>query len=66
MIIEKEVLDMVGKYLTNGDKAYFQYGTLWIQTSEDVARKIWHFLYDAYDGEVAVSKSGGEFAIDFI
>ena len=57
---------MIGKYLANGDKAYFKYGTLWIQAGEDVARKIWHFLYDAYDGDIAICKAGDEYGIDFI
>ena len=66
MIIEQEVLDRVAEYLCGDGKAYFYSHTLWLETNEETARRVFSMLFSEYDGEVAVNKVGKEYAIDFI
>jgi hypothetical protein len=67
MGFEKVVLDKVAKVLKDEKSASFEYGTLFVNCTEDQARKVFHKLSKDYGfGKVRVSKTPLEFAYDFV
>ncbi len=66
MSFEKVVLAKVAKVLNEDRKAYFAYGTLFVEAPERDARRVFSMLCKEYDFKVKPSKVGDEFAYDFI
>jgi len=66
MGFEKVVLEKVAKVLKQDSKAYFAYGTLFVQAEEKEARRVFSMLCKEYDFKVQPSKVGDEFAYDFV
>ena len=66
MGFEKIVLDKVAKVIKQDRQAYFVNGTLFVQTTEPDARRVFSMLYKDYNGKVTVSwVAEAEFAYDF-
>ena len=67
MGFETTVLTKVSSVLGNDNKASFEYGTLFVNCTEDEARKVFHKLCKDFGlGKVQVSKTPAEFAFDFV
>ena len=66
MGFEKVVLDKVAKVLKEDRKAYFAYGTLFVEATEKDARRVFSMLCKEYNWKVQPSKVGDEFAYDFV
>jgi hypothetical protein len=66
MGFETVVLTKVSSVLGD-NKAAFEYGTLFIDCTEDEARQVFHKLSKAFGfGKVRVSRTPVEFAFDFV
>lgn len=65
MSFEKEVLTIVNQALQQGETADFEYGTLFVHSTEKTSRKIFSNLFRKFDGKVKVSVVGHEYAFDF-
>ena len=65
---EKQVFEKIAK--CDIENAEFNFGTLFVETQESVARQIFSVLFNADFGtgryKVVVSKFGNEYAYDFI
>jgi phosphosulfolactate synthase (CoM biosynthesis protein A) len=67
MGFEKVVLDKVANVLDDSHKAAFEYGTLFVNCTEDEARQVFHKLSKDFGfGKVRVSRTPAEFAFDFV
>ncbi len=67
MGFETTVLNKVTNVLGEDSKAAFEYGTLFVNCTEDEARKVFHKLSKDFGlGKVRVSKTPAEFAFDFV
>jgi len=67
MGFETTVLNKVSNVLGEGNNAAFEYGTLFVNCTEDEARKVFHKLSKDFGlGKVRVSKTPAEFAFDFV
>lgn len=67
MGFETVVLGKVANVLDSDNKAAFEYGTLFVNCTEDEARKVFHKLCKDYGlGKVKVSKTPAEYAFDFV
>jgi hypothetical protein len=67
MGFETTVLTKVSSVLGNDNKAAFEYGTLFVNCTEDEARQVFHKLSKDYGfGKVRVSRTPAEFAFDFV
>jgi uncharacterized lipoprotein YehR (DUF1307 family) len=67
MSFEKVVLQKVAKVLKQDRQAYFAYGTLFVECTEEQARKVFHKLSEDYGlGKVQVAKTPEEFSFDFV
>jgi len=66
MGFETTVLNKVSNVLGD-NKAAFEYGTLFVNCTEDEARKVFHKLSKDFGlGKVRVSRTPAEFAFDFV
>ena len=67
MGFETVVLNKVANILNDEHAASFTCGTLFVNCTEDQARKVFHKLCKDYGlGKVQVSKTPAEYAFDFI
>lgn len=68
MGFETVVLTKVADVLGTDNQASFAYGTLFVECTEDEARKVFHRLSKDMFGKVQVSKSerSPEYAFDFV
>jgi uncharacterized lipoprotein YehR (DUF1307 family) len=67
MSFEKVVLQKVAKVLKQERQAHFMYGTLFVECTEEQARKVFHKLSKDYGlGKVQITKTPEEFAFDFV
>jgi hypothetical protein len=67
MGFETVVLTKVADVLGTDKQASFTCGTLFVECTEDEARKVFHRLSKSYGlGKVQVSKTPAEFAFDFV
>lgn len=69
MGLEKDVLAKVATVLGTDNVATFQYGTLFVECTENEARQVFHKLSKDYGlGKVQISKSerSPEYAFDFV
>jgi hypothetical protein len=65
MDFEAQVLNIVNPSLNDGETAEFDFGTLFLYSTEKTSRKVFSNLFMAFDGKVQISLIGGEYAIDF-
>lgn len=64
---ENKVLNIVGPYLDNNERAEFYYGTLFLECKDlDKARMLYGVLFDNMLGDIIMNKVGNEYAIDFL
>lgn len=67
MGFETTVLNKIANVLGVDNKAAFEYGTLFVNCTEDEARKVFHKLSKDFGlGKVQVSKTPAEYAFDFV
>ena len=65
MGFEKVILDAVER-VEPEVQAYFAYGTLWYESTEQQSRRIFSALFRLQNGRVQIHKAGEEYAIDFV
>jgi hypothetical protein len=67
MGFEAVVLNKVANVLDDEHKAAFEYGTLFVNCTEEEARKVFHKLSKDYGlGKVKITKTPAEYAFDFV
>ncbi len=67
MNFETTVLNKVSSVLGDDHNAVFEYGSLFVNCTEDEARQVFHKLSKDYGfGKVRVSRTPAEFAFDFV
>ena len=66
MQTEAEVIEFLKPDLQDGERAEFEFGTLFLKCAERTSRKVFSNLFMAFDGRVQISRVGSEFAIDFV
>lgn len=66
MNTEAEVLEFIKPALQTGERAEFEFGTLFVKCAERTSRKVFSDLFMAFNGRVQISRVGSEFAIDFV
>lgn len=66
MKTEAEVLDFLKPDLDQGERAEFEFGTLFLKCAEKTSRKVFSNLFMAFNGKVQIHRVGTEFAIDFV
>jgi hypothetical protein len=65
MSFEAKVLAIATPALKSGEIAEFDFGTLFLDCTENTSRKIFSDLFMAFDGKVKISRVSREYAIDF-
>lgn len=63
---ETKVLNIANRFLQEGEKAEFSYGSLFLTCAEKTSRKIFSDLFMEFDGKIKISKTPAEYAIDFV
>jgi hypothetical protein len=66
MSFETTVLNKVAPILSEGDRAEFTFGTLFVQCSDEIGEAVFKKLHADFNGKVLVSRTPAEFAYDFI
>jgi hypothetical protein len=65
MTFEEQVLAIADQVLQSGETAEFDFGTLFVHSTEQTSRRIFSKLFREFEGRVTVSVVGHEYAFDF-